>query len=84
MFDELNALPADPLLGLISAFRDDPNPSKVDLGVGVYRDEAGNTPMLDCVVEAEKILLKTQTTNTYLGPRGVPGCGHRAFPAAKR
>ncbi len=73
MFDHLNAAPPDPILGLIAAHASDPNPNKIDLGIGVYRDELGNTPMLDCVVEAEKILLATQTSKTYLGPRGVVG-----------
>lgn len=73
MFNHLNAIPADPILGLINAFSADPNPKKIDLGVGVYRDEHGDTPMLDCVVEAEKRLLATQTTKTYLGPPGVIG-----------
>ena len=73
MFEKLNAIPPDPILGLIAAYAADPNPKRIDLGIGVYRDEAGNTPMLDCVVEAEKTLLKTQTTKTYLGPRGVVG-----------
>jgi len=73
MFEYLKAIPPDPILGLIAAYAADPNPKKIDLGIGVYRDESGNTPMLDCVVEAEKILLKTQTTKTYLGPPGVVG-----------
>ena len=73
MFEKLNAIPPDPILGLIAAYAADPNPKKIDLGIGVYRDEYGNTPMLDCVVEAEKTLLATQTTKTYLGPPGVVG-----------
>ena len=73
MFEKLDAIPPDPILGLIAAYAADPNPKKIDLGIGVYRDESGNTPMLDCVVKAEKILLDTQTTKTYLGPRGVVG-----------
>ena len=73
MFEHLKAIPSDPILGLIAAYAADSNPKKIDLGIGVYRDEHGNTPMLDCVVEAEKILLATQTTKTYLGPRGVTG-----------
>jgi aspartate aminotransferase len=73
MFENLNAIPPDPILGLIAAYAADPNPKKIDLGIGVYRDESGNTPMLDCVVAAEKILLNTQTTKTYLGPAGVAG-----------
>ena len=73
MFEDLNAIPPDPILGLIAAYAADPNPKKIDLGIGVYRDEFGNTPILDCVVAAEKILLSTQTTKTYLGPTGVVG-----------
>ncbi len=73
MFELLKAIPPDPILGLIAAYAADPNPKKIDLGIGVYRDEFGNTPMLDCVVKAERILLDTQTTKTYLGPPGVVG-----------
>ncbi len=73
MFQHLTAIPPDPMLGLIAAHALDPNPRKIDLGIGVYRDESGNTPMLDCVLEAERILLATQTTKSYLGPPGVVG-----------
>jgi aspartate aminotransferase len=73
LLDKLNAIAPDPILGVIAAHAADPNPDKIDLGVGVYRDESGNTPMLECVVRAEQILLDTQTTKTYLGPAGVPG-----------
>ncbi len=73
MFEHLNAVPPDPILGLISAYNEDPNPSKIDLGIGVYRDDSGTTPILRSVREAEKILLDTQTTKTYLGPAGVAG-----------
>lgn len=73
MFDHLQAVPPDPILGLISAYAEDNNPRKIDLGIGVYKDEQGDTPMLNCVVAAEKTLLQTQTTKTYLGPPGVVG-----------
>ncbi|MGD9265099.1 MAG: aminotransferase class I/II-fold pyridoxal phosphate-dependent enzyme, partial [Lysobacterales bacterium] len=73
MFEGITALPPDPILGLIAAHAADTNPDKIDLGVGVYRDEVGGTPILDCVIEAEKRLLATQTTKTYLGPPGVVG-----------
>jgi aspartate aminotransferase len=73
MFENIKAIPPDPILGLIAAHAADTNPRKIDLGIGVYRDEHGNTPMLDCVVEAEKTLIATQTTKTYLGPPGVVG-----------
>ncbi len=73
MFENLNAVPPDPILGILAAYAADTNPRKIDLGIGVYRDETGNTPMLKCVVEAEKTLIATQTTKSYLGPRGVVG-----------
>ena len=73
MFKHLNAVPPDPILGILAAYAADTNPRKMDLGIGVYRDESGNTPMLKCVVEAEKTLIATQTTKSYLGPRGVVG-----------
>jgi aspartate aminotransferase len=73
VFQHLTAVPPDPILGLIAAYNQNQNPQKIDLGIGVYRDESGNTPMLNCVVEAEKTLLATQTTKTYLGPAGVAG-----------
>lgn len=73
MLDRLNSVPPDPILGVIAAHAADSNPRKIDLGVGVYRDEAGNTPILDSVREAERTLISSQESKTYLGPRGVPG-----------
>ena len=73
MFNHLDAIPADPILGLITAHAADSNPNKIDLGIGVYRDEHGATPMLNCVKQAEKTFLDIQTTKTYLGPPGVAG-----------
>lgn len=73
MLDRLTAVAPDPILGIIAAHAADSNPNKMDLGIGVYRDERGNTPILECVVEAERILDSTQTSKSYLGPRGVPG-----------
>lgn len=73
MFDRLSAVPPDPILGILSAYATDSNPKKIDLGIGVYRDENGDTPILDCVREGEKILDSTQTSKSYLGPPGVVG-----------
>jgi aspartate aminotransferase len=73
MLDRLKAVAPDPILGIIAAHAADPNPNKIDLGIGVYRDAEGNTPILDCVLQAERILDSTQTSKSYLGPRGVPG-----------
>lgn len=70
MFDSLKAIPADPILGVTAAFRRDVTVLKVDLGVGVYRDERGNTPIPASVEQAERELLAEQTTKTYLSPLG--------------
>ncbi len=73
MFEHLEAAPPDPILGILAAYSADTNPRKIDLGIGVYRDETGNTPVLQSVVKAEKTLIATQTTKSYLGPPGVAG-----------
>jgi len=73
MLEQLKAVPPDPILGILAAYAADPNPKKIDLGIGVYKDESGNTPILDCVVQAEKTLIARQISKSYLGPPGVPG-----------
>jgi len=70
MFDALRPLPADPILGLIATHRDDSNPRKIDLGVGVYKDEQGNTPVMRAVKIAEARLLQSQISKTYVSPAG--------------
>lgn len=70
MFDALTRQPDDPLLALIGLYRKDERPGKVDLGVGVYRDETGHTPIFRAVKEAEKRLLATQDSKAYVGPEG--------------
>ncbi|WBX84492.1 aromatic amino acid transaminase [Sphingosinicella microcystinivorans] len=70
VLDGLAAQPADPLLALIGLFRDDPRPGKIDMGVGVYRDAGGRTPVMAAVKAAEAFLLKDQQTKSYLGPEG--------------
>jgi aspartate aminotransferase len=72
MFGSLKALPADPILGLLAKYREDVNPLKIDLGVGVYKNEAGHTAILDCVKKAEKHRLDTEDTKVYIGPTGSP------------
>lgn len=92
MFNKLTAMPADPILGLLTQYREDTHPQKVDLGVGVYKDPAGHTPILNCVKKAEKFRLDTETTKVYIGPTGSPqfntlmtelafGAGHSAILA---
>lgn len=77
MFDSLVAAPPDPILGLTEAFKKDPNPNKVNLGVGVYKDAQGHTPVLASVKRAEEKLLRAEQTKNYL-----PIEGHAEFDAA--
>jgi aspartate aminotransferase len=70
MFETLDALPSDSILGVTAAFRRDTYPLKVDLGVGVYRDERGITPVPAAVRAAEQALLAEQDTKVYVGPMG--------------
>lgn len=73
MFEHLKILPPDPILQLMQSFRDDPREDKVDLGVGVYRDAAGNTPIMSAVQKAARRLLEQEKTKSYVGPAGSPG-----------
>jgi aspartate aminotransferase len=75
MFEELDMAPADPILGLSSAFKSDSNPQKINLGVGVYQDASGQTPILDSVREAEKRILAHATSKSYLAIDGTPEYG---------
>jgi len=72
MFENLPQLPADPILGLMVAFHQDNNPNKIDLGVGVYKTEQGNTPVLESVKQAERNILELEQTKLYIGPAGAP------------
>lgn len=71
IFSKVTLAPADPILGLTDAFKADTRPHKVNLGVGIYKDEAGQTPILSSVKKAEAILLETEKTKNYLGIEGV-------------
>jgi aspartate/tyrosine/aromatic aminotransferase len=73
VLEHLDRLSPDPILGLMAAFRADSDPRKVDLGVGVYRDDAGETPVMKAVREAEQALLARQTTKTYVAAVGNAG-----------
>jgi len=82
MFEKLETLPPDPILGLSAAFREDPSPDKVDLSVGVYKDRSGTTPVMAAVREAERAILDAQSTKVYLPPAGVPGFREAIFSLA--
>ena len=72
MWKSVAAAPADSILGLTEAFNNDPNPNKVNLGAGVYKDDRGVTPVLDCVKDVERILLGTEQSKSYLPIAGDP------------
>jgi len=67
---DLEPVAEDPLIGLIALVNADPRPDKIDVGVGVFRDGAGNTPILKVMKEAEQRLVDTQVTKAYLGSSG--------------
>jgi aspartate/tyrosine/aromatic aminotransferase len=71
MFDSLPQAPPDPILGLGEAFQSDPRPGKINLSVGVYKDEQGKTPILACVKEAERRILAQETSKGYLSIEGL-------------
>ncbi|MBI1418714.1 MAG: aminotransferase class I/II-fold pyridoxal phosphate-dependent enzyme [Limimaricola sp.] len=79
MFDALKDQAPDKILMLMQTFREDPRKDKIDLGVGVYKDATGLTPVMRAVKAAEKRLWETQDTKTYTGLAGDP-----AFGAAMR
>jgi len=70
LFESLQLLPPDAIIGLIAEYKNDPREPKVDLGIGVYRDAAGETPVLDVVKEAERRILESQASKTYIGSAG--------------
>ncbi len=77
MWKDVQAAPPDSILGLTEEFKKDQNPKKVNLGVGVYKDEEGNTPILRCVKAAEEVLVHDESTKSYL-----PISGDMTYAAA--
>lgn len=75
MWQNIQPAPPDSILGLTEEFKKDQNPHKVNLGVGVYKDDGGNTPVLRCVKVAEKTLLESQSSKSYLPISGDPAYG---------
>ena len=80
MLDTLTQQPPDALLALIKLHNADPRPDKIDLGVGVYRTGQGDTPVFGAIKAAEKRLLETQDSKSYLGPEGDMGFVHALMP----
>ena len=82
LFEGLTPQPPDVVLSLIRAFAEDPREGKIDLGVGVYKDQAGRTPVFAAMKAAEARLLETQETKSYLGPEGDFGFLEAIAPIA--
>jgi aromatic-amino-acid transaminase len=80
MLEALAPQPADALLGLIKLYNADPRPTKIDLGVGVYRTATGATPVFKAIKAAEAQLVATQDSKSYLGPEGDMGFVHALIP----
>ena len=70
MFQSIERRPPDPILGLSAAYKNDTNPNKVDLGVGIYKDEAGNCPVMKAVKKAENTLWETEDSKSYIAQAG--------------
>lgn len=94
MFDQIEMAPPDPILGLEEAFKRETNPAKINLAAGVYRDEAGATPIFRAVKQAEADMLERENTKSYLGIVGAPeygrlvqellfGAGHPVMAASR-
>jgi aromatic-amino-acid transaminase len=71
LFAAIEMAPRDPILGLNEQFNADPNPAKVNLGVGVYFDENGKLPLLQCVQAAEKMMMEAPKARGYLPIDGI-------------
>ncbi|HET8697203.1 MAG TPA: amino acid aminotransferase [Gammaproteobacteria bacterium] len=94
MFETLKPLPPDAILGIMTLFRADQHKSKIDLSVGVYQDEKGHTPVLECVKRAERAILEQQDSKTYVAIAGnavfnkgveelIYGASHPALEAGR-
>ncbi len=79
-FDGISEQALDPMLTLLAQLRTDTRPDKIDLGIGVYRDEDGKTPVMACVKAAEAQLVDSQSSKDYLSPEGDPGFLHHLAP----
>lgn len=71
MFEQIKAAPADPILGLGEAFKSETRSPKINLGIGVYKDASGNTPIVKAVKQAEQRLLESETSKNYLTIDGL-------------
>lgn len=80
MLESLKPQPADKILALMALYRDDPREGKIDLGVGVYKDATGLTPVMRAVKAAERQLWEAETTKTYTALAGDPAYAAALVP----
>tara|TARA_R110002110_G_scaffold376446_1_gene586295 strand:+ start:47701 stop:48897 length:1197 start_codon:yes stop_codon:yes gene_type:complete len=73
MFQTIERRPPDPILGLSAAYIEDKNPDKIDLGVGVYKDEEGKTPVVSAIKKAEQKLWQSEVSKSYVAQAGPAG-----------
>ncbi|MFC2553141.1 MAG: aminotransferase class I/II-fold pyridoxal phosphate-dependent enzyme, partial [Rodentibacter sp.] len=77
MFENIKAAPADPILGLGEAFKSETRANKINLGIGIYKDAQGATPIMRAVKEAETRLLAKENSKNYLGIDGIADYNQR-------
>jgi len=84
LFSNVALAPRDPILGLTETFNADPRPAKLNLGVGVYYDDDGRLPLLQCVRAAEHLRLLTSSPRGYLPIEGLPAYVSRDTKTSER
>src|SRR3546814_8868362 len=80
LFESVELAPRDPILGLVEQYNADTRANKVNLGVGVYYDDEGRIPLLDCVSQAEIARIEAHAARGYLPIEGIPGYNKGAQP----
>ena len=80
MFESMDKAPADPIMGITELYNTDTNPKKINLSMGVFKDEQGNTPLLDCVKEAEAKIYATEDTKAYSAIEGFSSFNDAVLP----
>ena len=80
MFESMDKAPADPIMGITELYNTDTNPKKINLSMGVFKDEQGNSPLLDCVKEAEAKIYATEDTKAYSAIEGFSSFNDAVLP----
>ena len=80
MFELMDKAPADPIMGITELYNTDTNPNKINLSMGVFKDEQGNTPLLGCVKKAEAKIYATEDTKAYSAIEGFSSFNDAVLP----